>query len=201
MSLINDALKRATQNPAPAATLPEPVMAMQPVDYQRRGLPWFFLPTLLIILAGACWFIIKGIQTTRNPSGALTVHAREPQPEPAPSADALSSAEMLTAGLVPVPAPSEFTPTRLPNRNFSLDDAFPAPGASEAPARTVTSVEPVKPAFRLQGIFFRTANPSATVNGKNVSIGSHVSGAIVKTITRDGVTLEADGQITVLTLE
>jgi hypothetical protein len=204
MSLINDALKRATQTPSssPTTPAPEPNTPMQHVEYRRAALPWYFFPMLLVVLAGACWFIVKGVQATRQASVPLQVHAREPQPAPTPDASSLA-----LSGGAPMPdiapAVDNSTPAApIPNRNFSLDDE---PAASAAPAPTPVATPPAetpKPAaYKLQGIFFRTANPSAMVNGKNVSVGSRVSGAMVKSITRDTVTLEADGQTTVLTLE
>lgn len=200
MSLINDALKRA-QSPAssPTAPPPEPSTPMQPVDYRRGGLPWYFFPTLLVVLGGACWFLVKGVQATRQASTPLQVHAREPQPAPDADPTAL-------AGGAPTP---EFAPAvdnsapaaPIPNRNFSLDDE-PAASAAPAPAPApAVPAETPKAQFKLQGIFFREANPSAMVNGKSVSVGSRISGGTVRAITRDTVTLEADGQTTVLTLE
>ena len=204
MSLINDALKRATQSPAssPTAPAPQPKTPMQPVDYQNRanGLPWYFLPVVLLILAGSCWFVVKGIQGNRAAAPPLAVQAREPQP--APSAGAPAETTFATEAALPVDT-SSAQPAAIPNRNFSLDDAPPAGTAPPTPApdATATPVETTKPAFRLQGIFYRTVNPSAMVNGKNVNIGSRIGAATVKSITRDSVTLEADGQTTVLTLD
>ena len=197
MSLINDALKRATQTPSspasPSAREPQP--PMQPVDYRRGTLPWYFFPTLLLILAGGVWFVVKGLEASRP--GALTVHAREPQPDPAPSATSDPTSEMLAAGLFPATETPYVPPAQPPNRNFSLEDA-PTP---TTPAAAAPPAETPKPAFKLQSIFFRTTNPSAMVNGKNVSVGSRVHGATVTAITREGITLDVEGQTTVLTLE
>lgn len=202
MSLINDALKRATQtlSSSAAAPPPEPQSPMQPVDYRRGELPWFFLPSVLLVLAGACWFIFKGLESGRLPRGTMPVHAREPLPAPTPSIQEDPAVGMLAAGLTAPSSESSYVPTQQPNRNFSLEDP---PAATPAPEPTAHATPPElpKPAYKLQGIFFRTANPSATVNGKNVTVGSRISGATVKSITREGVTLESDGQTTVLTLE
>jgi len=203
MSLINDALKRATQTPSSTANpaAHEPQAPMQPVEYRRGSLPWYFFPTLLLILAGGVWFVVKGLEASRP--AALTVHAREPQPDPNSAAPTEpSSSEMVAAGLVPGPSDNYIPPAQPPNRNFSLEDA-PAsePAPTTATPATTTTGDPTKPLFKLQSIFFRPSNPSATVNGKNVSIGSRIGGATVTAITREGVTLDAQGQTTVLTLE
>jgi hypothetical protein len=205
MSLINDALKRATsRQPTTIPIDPEPAAPMQPVEYKRRGLPWYFAPALLAIIAVACWFIVKGVQARRQAadpaSKSLLVNAREPQPQdPAPttvSTPVVETAPTSPGGATPTP------PTAFIN-NVSSD---PAPSATQASATAPQAApapppEPPKPAFRLQGIFFRLANPSALVNGKSVWVGSRVDGATVKTITRDSLTIEANGETTVLTLE
>jgi hypothetical protein len=206
MSLINDALKRATRNQPTAAAVPapEPAAPMQPVEYRRQGLPWYFFPALLAIVAVACWFIVKGVQAHRESSSPvpkpILVQAREPEsqiPAPASARAADAEASQKTANNL------TSTPLPAPNNNPPSEAAKPAIEASAAPPLTAPAPapppEPPKPAYRLQGIFFRTGNPSALVNGKNVWVGSRIDGAIVKSITRDSLTIEVDGQTTVLT--
>ena len=200
MSLINDALKRATQSPtsSPTAPVPEPKTPMQPVDYQShgRGLPRYFFPTLLLILVGACWFLVKGIQSGRQPSGTLVVQAREPEPVAAQPVDTAFAAA------APLPPDTSAAPSAIPNRTFSLEDDSPASAAPERATPTASpSADASKSIIKLQGIFFRLTNPSAMVNGKNVIVGTRINGATVTAITRDSVSFEADGQTTVLTLE
>ncbi len=205
MSLINDALKRATRNQPPAtAPAPEPAAPMQPVEYRRRGLPWYFFPALLAIVAAACWFIVKGVQARRQASDPaslpITVQAREPQPQtPAPSPASAAGAEASPTTSTRVAS----TPPTVPNNSLSPEAGAPATEASVTPPPPVPAppAEPAKPAFRLQGIFFRPANPSALVNGKSVWVGSRIDGATVKTITRDSLTIEVNGKTTVLTFD
>src|SRR6187549_3274138 len=81
MSLINDALKRATQ--AQPATTPalQAEAPMQPVSQRRPvGLPVYFTPVLLFIVSGACWFLVKGWDARRQAGiypAPITIHARE----------------------------------------------------------------------------------------------------------------------------
>lgn len=180
MSLINDALKRAKQTqptPGQPATTSEP---MRPAEtHQSVGLPRYFFPLLLCIICGALWIIVRGWNPGRPgpDQAALTVQAR--------------------ASLVPaeVPVEPEYHSSSIPeNRNFSLDGEG---GRGEAGVIASTAVTP---AFRLQGIFYRAANPSAVVNAKTVYVGDQVSGARVKAIDRQSVILEQDGQTQVLTL-
>jgi len=205
MSLINDALKRATRNqPTTMAIAPEPAAPMQPVEYRKRGLPWYFFPALLAIVAAACWFIVKGVQARRqasDPASApILVKAREPQPQtPASAPPGAAGAETSPAASINVAS----TPSPVPKNSPSPEAAAPAIEATAPPPLPAPAppTEPAKPAFRLQGIFFRPANPSALVNGKSVWVGTRIDGATVKSITRESLTIEVNGQTTVLTLE
>ena len=67
MSLINDALKRATQAQPSNTPAPEPETPMQPVEPRGPvGVPVYFFPMLLFILGGACWFLVKGWEARRQ---------------------------------------------------------------------------------------------------------------------------------------
>ena len=179
MSLINDALKRATQA-QPAVPPPAQTSApMEPaVPVRPPGTPAYFVPVLLVTLSLSCWFLVKAWDTRRSDKGesmlATTprvVMARELRPPPEDTAS-------------PVPVPDSSAP----------DAAAAATGNESAP------LEPPKPAFKLQGIFYRPSRPSAVVNTKTVFIGDRIAGAKVKRITMDSVTLEIDGRTEVLTL-
>jgi len=186
MSLINDALKRATQ--AQPATKPAPEMetTMKPAPPPRTvGLPAYFVPVLLFIISGACLFLIKGWDA-RRPSGTaakpLTVQARElPGLPPGEGAE------------LPVPK----------DRQFTLNDApTPVAAAATDPAGSTSMPEatPVD-AFRLQGIFYRPDKPSAVVNSRTVFVGDVIANARVKAIDQRSVTLDCAGEIKVLTLQ
>ena len=120
MSLINDALKRAKQAQAaftsvsstasPENAIDESGVAMRPADSHHGsvGLPVYFMPTLLFLICGACFFIVKGWDSRRQAGvypEPVTVHAREP--ELTPAAPEMSEAQIHEA----IP----------PNRQFALD--------------------------------------------------------------------------------
>ncbi len=200
MSLINDALKRATQaQPATAPTL-QPEAPMQPVEQRRPiGLPVYFTPVLLFVISGACWFLVKGWDAQRQAGiypAPITVHAREIAPTA--TTEPTGSAENETE--FPIPA----------DRQFALNDS-PTPSASAPEATTDKSAvasapsvpeEPqAAPAFKLQGIFYRPSNPSAVVNSKTVYIGDLILNGKVKAIDRQSVTIDVGGATQVLTLQ
>ena len=61
-------------------------------------------------------------------------------------------------------------------------------------------VEPPKPEFKLQGIFFNPTRPSAVVNDRTVYVGDRVSGLHVRAITSEAVTLTSATETNVLSL-
>ena len=174
MSLINDALKRASKSPPPP-----PVDAgapFRPAEQPRRSpvlVPAISLIALVIFgLAG--WFLFRGWQASRAAAASdakTSVAARE-------NAEARRSGSLATNQSV--------TATALASTN-----ALTAAAASQA----------APPPFKLNAIFFRARNPSVVINSKTLYIGDKVAQAKVLKIERESVTLEKGGQTNVLTLE
>lgn len=185
MSLINDALKRAHKAQAANAVASEPMAPMQPVGPRHAvGLPVYFMPVLLFIVSGACFFLVKGWDAKRQAGfypQPVTIQARELEPvQPEPAAVAEKE--------YPIPA----------NRNFSLNDDAPA---AAAPTASAGAVEVAQPSFKLQGILYQANGSSAVINSKTVYVGDVVADAKVKAIGRQTVTLLHHGETKVLTLQ
>jgi hypothetical protein len=172
---------------------------MQPANRQPGsiGLPVYFMPVLLATVCGAGLFLWNGWETqrtqaaVRSPIGTpIVVQAREVEVNP-DSGSAIADHE--EPG-IPV------------GRNFSLEDDTPRAvllAASGLPQPSASlSAEPPRPtvpAFKLQGIFYRAANPSAVINTKTVFVGDQIANGRVKSIGRETVTLDCDGETKVLT--
>ena len=94
------------------------------------------------------------------------------------------------------------------NRQFALDDrpSSPVPlttgagAAAEFLSASVAADDSQPATFKLQGIFYRPASPSAVVNTKTVFVGDRIANARVKAIDKQSVTLEVAGETKVLTL-
>ena len=190
MSLINDALKRATQAQTPKTPAADGDSSMQPAEsHGSVGLPVYFMPVLLFVVAGAGFFIVQGWDARRQAGvypQAVSIHAREATPAStaaAPDPAALAAKERSAE---PTPANRQFsiteTLTTLPVGAAAVDDAD------------------IPPPLRLQGIFYRPSRPSAVVNSQTVYIGDSVGGGTVKAIGRESVTLVVHGETKVLTL-
>lgn len=191
MSLINDALKRATQAQPGSKSEPAIATPMEPVDSPRQvGLPSYFTPVLLFIISGACWFLVKGWETNRqagHSSKPINVQARENA-----NMEASRNAE-------PAPAPEASVESLIPpHRDFGLHDVA---DASEETSGPVVSSDEAKPVFKLQGIFYRPTNPSAVVNSKTVYVGDLISSGRIKAIDRQSVTIDLGSETKVLTLQ
>ncbi len=194
MSLINDALKRATK--AQAATPPTPEPDLEPAPPHRAvGIPGYFMPVMLCVLSVACWMVIKGLNGGGMPTLAKVQQLVEPEAIVAQARE--PDMEMPPAEGVELPVPQ--------NREFALNDApsasaaaatEPASGASVVTADTEVSVT-----YKLQGIIYRPSNPSAVVNTRTVFIGDTVGNARVRSITERSVTLEVGGETKVLTMQ
>ena len=190
MSLINDALRRASQTKTPPPPLGQPEPPLKPVEYKRPSRwPLLLLPVLVATLGLACWFVLKAWQTERAAKLAdlkLPVVARE-LPDEKSAADPKPTVVKV----------SENKNNLAPIANQGGTNAEPSTNAQ-------TVAEPPKqtfPAVRLQGIFYRPNRPSVMINSKTVSVGDKVSGTKVVAVSRDSVTLEWHGETNVLTLE
>ncbi len=175
MSLINDALKRASKAPPPPPIDAGP--AFRPADQPRRSpvlVPAISL-IALVILGLAGWFLFRGWQASHAAaaSGAkTTVAARENSEGRRPGSVATNLSGAATA-------------------NASTNALTAAAAASQA----------ALPPLKLNAIFFRAKNPSVVINSKTLYIGDKVAQAKVLAIDRESVTLERGGQTNVLTVE
>ena len=173
MSLINDALKRASKSPPPPSA--DVGAAFRPAEQPRRSpviVPAISLIALVIFgLAG--WFLYRGWQASQAAAGSgaiTTVAARE-------NAEARRPGSLAT------------------NLSATANASTNALAAGLAPS------QPAVPPFKLNAIFYRAKNPSVVINSKTLYVGDKVGQAKVLKINRESVTLEKGGQTNVLTLE
>jgi hypothetical protein len=154
VSVINDALKRASQKPAALPSAAELAAESRPTEERRTGFPVLVLLIVLIpLIALGVWFLAKGLQLNEEPK----------------------------------PVPMKIVTARAP-------DTVPA-----APERTAPAVTH-EPRYKLQGIFWRPAKPSAVINGKMVYVGDRVEHAQITAIDQESVSITVNGESKVLLL-
>ena len=221
MSLINDALKRASTNPKPAATAvsaAEPPMvavaASALAAKPRQGTPVAMIVGMVALTVVAAWFFLKWREAS---TGQTAIEASSPaKPAPAPAANvqtpppappvAKASAPATPAAPKPSAPPGAAVTRPEPAQQAAAATKIPAPAVASKPpvavpqppvaaASVQSKPEPQPmPELKLQAIVFRMKNPSALINGHHVEVGDNVSGARVTEIQRTTVIVEWQGQ-------
>jgi hypothetical protein len=185
MSLINDALKRASQSEKNRPRDPGSHSAMQPVPESRRSLvPVLLGVWIFILLALAGWFVWRSLLHRGSPQpavasarqGASVAPAPPPKVEPAPVPAPVPA---------PQPAPVVVTPPPV---------VTPAPLPSVASAKEGAPQPQPFPELKLQGIFYNRTNPKAAINGQIRAQNELIGDVRILTITQDKVTVEWNGQ-------
>jgi len=199
MSLINDALKRASQsekNRPRAAGLPA---AMQPTPERRRSnVPMLIGVWVFVSLAVAAWFFWPSASRRGNsappPAASSTSDGRATLPRsqgaaPTPSDDPTNAPG--SAGASPYRAAP---PPAAASTNVSGGAAAPS---NQASAPTT----PVFPELKLQGIFYSPSNPRAAINGQIKGENEKIGDVRIVTITQKKVTVQWNGRTQDLILE
>jgi HD-like signal output (HDOD) protein/CheY-like chemotaxis protein len=149
---------------------------------------------------------------TPAPSEARAVVSQSPSLETDPAAASQVAPATAAPQVTSVTATPQVTPTTAvsqaaPGTNTSpvpepaISQPAPEPTPAIASQATVTNVPPpslppkesAPPAFRLNGIIYTVARPSAILNGQTVHVGDEVSGATVVSIRQTDVTLQING--------
>ena len=177
MSLINDALRKASQNPAPSG----PAETKEPLHLAAHQPPprWpmFVVPPLVaIVFAAGTFLVMRGWQSGRPVSAKETQNAA---PEAAAS----------PVGLTVVKA----------SESANVAKAG-TPNAAVAATNVEAAVPETFPTLKLQGLIWDPKRPSVVINGKTLFVGEKVERAKVTAIDEESVTLTWNGQQRVLTL-
>jgi hypothetical protein len=175
MSLINDALKKASQTPAPStpAELKEPLRIATHTPAPRW--PMFVVPPLVaVVFAAGTLLVIRGWQGSRK------VSARE-------------------TAIQSVAAQNSPTQVVVKAQNTTANGATTVTAVTPAATATVTNT-PVFPNLKVQGIFWRPSRPSVVINGKSLFVGEKIEKAKVVAIDQETVTVVWNGEQRVLTV-
>jgi len=179
MSLINDALRKASQNPAPSgpAEIKEPlhIAAHQPPPRW----PMFVVPPLVaLVFAAGTFLVMRGWQSGRP------VSAKETQN---------TSADTAAVRLAGDGVKAQESANGLPAKAGT-----PSAVAAATPASTNAPEE--FPTLKLQGLIWDPKRPSVVINGKSLFVGEKVDRVKVTAIDEESVTVVWNGQQRVLTL-
>jgi hypothetical protein len=218
MSLINDALKRATsfkkrQTVDLGAPL-QPVMPQGQSSARKVNIvPIVGVVVLVVSVAGGLWWwtgrspqptqvaakkstATNKVSNTKDNTAAATTNnnpiARSM--EVAKKVQALNNEGGEIAATVNNTRQSEPTPGtgKTPTPNPLATKAIPATTAITPATASAASKE--FPAVKVQAIYFRQKGASAVLNGKTVKQGDNIDGMKVASIDRNAVRVEFNGQ-------
>jgi hypothetical protein len=185
MSLINDALKRASESDKDRPHQAETPPAMQqPVMLKKEPKkPWILPVAILVVLIAAGLFFWKGwprrtVPAPAKPATPVVHTAAKPASAPVVTpAPLVTSTPVSVVTSAPVVAPT------------------PPPAVVPVPVVTEPSAPVVWPAdLSLQAIFYSKTHPHAFINGRSVKEGDTINGIEIKKIQPDGVQVEWSGQ-------
>jgi hypothetical protein len=207
MSLINDALKRASSQ-KPSAPPPSGGPPLQPFESSSERNP---LPIILcivgvgaLLMSAAFWLKSRG-----TPSGTQQVAQQKaverPFVVPTPLIDSkpiLQNPVEHAAATLQKTVERNGEPVAAPATNNTTVAATSTPvAATPAPQPVKTEpTPPPTPTFRLQAIYFRMKGPTVVINGRTLSIGEEVDGARLVRIERTSAEIEYRGAREKLTM-
>lgn len=193
MSLINDALRRKNQEKR--ETTPEksdgtPMQAVHPPHQPVSLLKPVLIVVIVLLLVVAALLFWQGWQTKIE----LAKVAKSQTPLQSSPLGPEENAKMIPLA-VATPVPTNATPVAAPEpTNTATVSADSVTNTAAVPVVVVPVV------LKLQGIFYRSSNPTAMINGKTVAVDEIVLDARVLKIEREQVTVERDGKIETLTI-
>ncbi len=203
MSLINDALKRASQSDKnrPRDAAPPPVMLPAP-ERRTPSVPILLAivvaVVILISLAMAAVLLWLVLPRSHNLASAPPQAASSESPTQMTNDKfSMTNSQSSLTPLVAAPPRDEIggsTPAPLPIAASTNVAASPLP-ADPAPE------PPPFPELKLQAIFYSRANPRAVINGQSVGENGVISEVRIVAIAQNKVTVEWNGQTRDLKLQ
>ena len=223
MSMINDALRRASNTPATepiaaAGAVPPPLPAaafnsvgqgfntvsdFPPLDDQPPAKKTS-LPLLLLALFLFCAAAAAGVYLWERSHRAAPTSATKGQLA-ATTTPAKATETTVTAAPAPAAKPATTAATTAasvaPAARPTPVAAAVTPTAQTAPTAPATAASNVPfPQLRLQSIYYKPASPSVIINGRTLYVNDQVQGVTVAAIDPSSVTLVLSGRTNVLTL-
>jgi hypothetical protein len=222
MSLINDAIKRASQSEKDRPPGAGPPSAMRPAPASRRSfVPALAILAIVALLAAAGWLVWRSLSPRQNPAPLPSVTSAQasrrdaaaasnpaPPPSVAPAKQGLPEVARTNEGLaeavpakqgLPEVAANEGLPAVVPT-NEGLPAVVTPPASTNPPAAppaTNIASAPLPPSFpelKLQGIFYNLNNPRASINGEIHRENEFIGEVRIVTIASNKVIVEWNGQ-------
>jgi HD-like signal output (HDOD) protein len=185
----------STETQTATATTPEETSGAVIIAAHSRAGRWIYTGVAAVAVIALAFLFRLGLdddepthvnaRTLDNREMAMVVPAT-PLLEPTSAPDVAPDMAAVEEAVEASPA----APAGTPPEPVGVSQA----AVTNLPPATLTPKRTTLSAFRLNGIFYTTNNPSAIVNGETVYVGEQVNGATVIRIGRDDVTLEINGE-------
>jgi hypothetical protein len=188
MSLINDALQRASQSEKNRPRVSSPPGAIPPAPPPRRSLlPALTGAAVIVLLAAAGWLIHFSFAACHRTASAPSVAADKP-------------------AVPALPPGAEAPPAPVPATGSAPAVLSAPPAASNPPVAPLTpapaaAVLPPFPDLKLQGILYSHKNPKIIINGETRGENEPIGDVFIVRIFPAKVTVQWDGQTKDLYLE
>lgn len=218
MSLINDALKRASTS-RPMLSEAAVVPIMHPVAEPARGtgpLPivLFIVGVGALLVSGGFWLKSKGTPV-ETATAVIPEPVRIATPAPAPALVAVEKLVTTNIALPAVtatvaaeaPAPSPVVIVSEPAVDKPVEKitipspALPKPAIIAAKPVEQTPIVEAQPELSLQAIYYRMKGPTVVINGKTLKPGDKIEGAKLVVIERNAAIVEFQGTHRRLTIQ
>jgi hypothetical protein len=211
MSLINDALKRASQAKKEPPNL---IGGLRPIESSKTSdkrtiIGILVLLVILLVLGG--WFFINSQKGTTvvssNNAGkgiAKTNNFAQTGSTTTTGSNGVSSSSQPEKVAAATPKPLFQVPTTRPGSG-GLPFGGPKQEKQESTNTLTTNAPVIKrpvlfPQLKIQGIFYNTSKPSALINGRLVMLGETFGSVKIVEIDRRSVTVELQGERKVYSL-
>jgi hypothetical protein len=213
MSLINDALRRASQSERGQTESPPPLpVGLRTADFTPLPPPVPLSPwpallklvgvvVLALCLVGGGGFLLHRAWAGHRP---VVQTDRRSQPlvvSPSQGAPTQKAFPNPVTSNAPAALPTGPPPSNLSTASVPLVAAVPQPKVAPPQTPEPLPPQPAKwPTLRLQGIFFRPPNSSVVINSKTLYQDDEIQGVRIAEIDSHGVTVTLGGQTNVLHL-
>jgi len=189
MSLINDALRRASQSEKDRPRRVSTPMGMELAPVARSSrLSVVLIAIVLGALLLAGWFFWQWWNARNNSSGVVTTANIAPPVTP-----------KVVAPPVILPKPAPVAPAAPAPVVLAVPPAFEAPVAPPSAVNETQNTWPVD--LKLSAIFFSKTKPRVLIGGALYGTGDKIEGVVLEKIEKDRVTLEWNGHTKVLMME
>jgi hypothetical protein len=195
MSLINDALKRASQTQKDRPHQASTPIGMEAVPVSNKSpVTGILLAVVVIALGLAGWFFHEWwVMRNHAVHGPVVANVATPAPVqpsfvPAPA----PAPKPVPAPVVPVVVAAKPAPAPAPAPVLTAPPlAQPIPAAPPVAVNESLAVWPTD--IKVSAIFFSRTNPRVMISGNIYGVGDDIEGMTVKRIGKDKVVLELNG--------